>query len=115
MLQAHSRSTYRRVQYVAPKLYPLEYQTDSLIKAFFIFLHYTKSINISSVHCKFFLAQQGKNLQEGRGAQYVQQLRLLWIVKYFKPGGHSIVNSTGGWLNSLGSGILVGKRYFGVL
>ena len=32
------------------------------------------------------------------------------------PGGHSIVKNTGGgWLDSLGSGILVGKRYFGVL
>ena len=30
-------------------------------------------------------------------------------------GGHSIVKNTGGWLDSLGSGILVGKRYFGVL
>ena len=30
-------------------------------------------------------------------------------------GGYSIVNNTGGWLDSLGSGILVGKRYFGVL
>ena len=30
-------------------------------------------------------------------------------------GGHSIVKNTGGWLNSLGSGILVEKRYFGVL
>ena len=30
-------------------------------------------------------------------------------------GGHSIIKNTGGWLNSLGSGILVGKRYFGVL
>ena len=32
------------------------------------------------------------------------------------PGGHSIVkNMGGGNLDSLGSGILVGKRYFGVL
>ena len=32
------------------------------------------------------------------------------------PGGHSVVKNTGGgWLNSLGSGILVGNRYFGVL
>ena len=33
------------------------------------------------------------------------------------PGGHSIVKNTegGGWLDSLGSGILVRKRYFGVL
>ena len=26
-----------------------------------------------------------------------------------------MVKNTGGWLDSLGSGILVGKRYFGVL
>ena len=26
-----------------------------------------------------------------------------------------MVTNTGGWLDSLGSGILVGKRYFGVL
>ena len=33
-----------------------------------------------------------------------------------RPGGHSMVKNTGGgWLDSLGSGILVGKRYFGVL
>ena len=30
-------------------------------------------------------------------------------------GGDSVVNNRGGWLDSLGSGILVGKRYFGVL
>ena len=30
-------------------------------------------------------------------------------------GGHSVVKNTGGWLDSLGPGILVGKRYFGVL
>ena len=30
-------------------------------------------------------------------------------------GGGSIVKSRGGWLYSLGSEILVGKRYFGVL
>ena len=30
-------------------------------------------------------------------------------------GAHSIVKKTGGWLDGLGSGILVGKRYFGVL
>ena len=30
-------------------------------------------------------------------------------------GGHSIVKNTGCWLDSLGCGILVGKRYFGVL
>ena len=30
-------------------------------------------------------------------------------------GGHSMVKNTGGWLDSLGSGILVGKVYFGVL
>ena len=31
-------------------------------------------------------------------------------------GEHSIAKNTwGGWLDSLGSGILVGKRYFGVL
>ena len=30
-------------------------------------------------------------------------------------GGHSLARNTGGsWLDSLGSGILVGKRYFGV-
>ena len=28
-------------------------------------------------------------------------------------GGHSIVNNTGGWLDSLGSGILVGKDILG--
>ena len=28
-------------------------------------------------------------------------------------GGHSIVKNTGGWLNSLGSGILVGKDILG--
>ena len=34
----------------------------------------------------------------------------------YKPGGHSIVKNTGGgWLDSLRSGILVGKLYFGVL
>ena len=34
----------------------------------------------------------------------------------FVQGGHSGVNNTGGGcLDSLGSGILVGKRYFGVL
>ena len=27
--------------------------------------------------------------------------------------GHSIVKNTGGWLDSLGSGILVGKVHFG--
>ena len=33
-----------------------------------------------------------------------------------RGGGHSIVKNTGGgWLDSLGSGILVGKRYLGVL
>ena len=32
------------------------------------------------------------------------------------PGGQSVVKNTGGgWLDSLRSGILVGKRYFGVL
>ena len=30
-------------------------------------------------------------------------------------GGHSIVENMGGWLDSLGSGILIGKRHFGVL
>ena len=30
-------------------------------------------------------------------------------------GGHSVVKKRGGWLDSLGSGILVGKGYFGVL
>ena len=29
------------------------------------------------------------------------------------PGGHSIVKNTGGWLDSLGSGILVGKDILG--
>ena len=35
-----------------------------------------------------------------------------------RPRGHSVVKNTrggGGWLDSLLSGILVGKRYFGVL
>ena len=34
------------------------------------------------------------------------------------PGEHPIVKNTGGgggWLDGLGSGILVGKRYFGAL
>ena len=38
--------------------------------------------------------------------------------KYEPRGDRSIVKNTGGgagWLDSLGSGILVGKRYFGVL
>ena len=30
-------------------------------------------------------------------------------------GAHSIVENTGGWLDSLGSGISAGKIYFGVL
>ena len=29
------------------------------------------------------------------------------------PGGHSIVKNTGGWLDSLGSGILVEKMFWG--
>ena len=29
------------------------------------------------------------------------------------PGGHSIVKNTGGWLDSLGSGILVEKIFWG--
>ena len=42
--------------------------------------------------------------------------RLSNTFKKFSQGGHSIVKNTGGgWLDSLGSGILVGKRYFGVL
>ena len=30
-------------------------------------------------------------------------------------GGHSVIKNMGGWLDDLGSGILVGKVYFGVL
>ena len=30
------------------------------------------------------------------------------------PGGHSIVKNTGGWFDSLGSGILVGKDILGL-
>ena len=37
------------------------------------------------------------------------------MMKQIYPGGHSIIKNMGGWLNSLGSGNLVGKRYFGVL
>ena len=29
------------------------------------------------------------------------------------PGGHSLVKNTGGWLDSLGSGILFGKGILG--
>ena len=36
-----------------------------------------------------------------------------WTFK--TPGGHFTAKNTGAWLNSLGSGILVGKIYFGVL
>ena len=32
---------------------------------------------------------------------------------FHSQGGHSIVKNTGGWLNSLGSGILVGKDILG--
>ena len=35
------------------------------------------------------------------------------IVYILNPGGHSIVKNTGGWLDSLGSGILVGKDILG--
>ena len=31
------------------------------------------------------------------------------------PGGHSVVKNMGPWLDSLGSEILAGKIYFGVL
>ena len=38
------------------------------------------------------------------------------LENHSRPGGHSIVTNTGGgWLDSLGSAILVGKRYFRVL
>ena len=39
----------------------------------------------------------------------------LEVVTAARGGGHSIVKNTGGGLDSLESGILVGKRYFGVL
>ena len=40
---------------------------------------------------------------------------LLQTQKSKLPGGHSIVKKRGDWLDSLGSGILVGKKYFGIL
>ena len=35
------------------------------------------------------------------------------FIDAIKPRGHSIVKNTGGWLDSLGSGILVGKDILG--
>ena len=46
---------------------------------------------------------------------YVIYGSLMYTDSNRTPGGHSIIKNTGGWLNSLGSAILVGKRYFGVL
>ena len=35
------------------------------------------------------------------------------LIVIYTPRGHSIVKKTGGWLDSLGSGILVGKDILG--
>ena len=48
---------------------------------------------------------------------YSQTSKDIFETILLSGGGHSIVKNTGGggWLDSLGSGIFVGKRYFGVL
>ena len=50
----------------------------------------------------------------------MKDLMLFWQVTVVTGctqggGGHFTVNNAGGWLDSLGSGILVWKIYFGVL
>ena len=57
--------------------------------------------------------RQYPNHVKVRGTLSKMDVRL--IIK-MPQGGHSIVKNTGGgWLDSLGSVILAGKRYFGVL
>ena len=44
-----------------------------------------------------------------------ESLSVMFLSRSARGGEHSIVKNMGGRLNSLQSGILVGKRYFGVL
>ena len=78
--------------------------------------------NVDSVAFSFETILIQKHIHRYQTVTVISASRVIPISSNLDPGpqggGHSIVKNTGGggsWLDSLGSGILVGKRYFGVL